>query len=139
MPERSAELLERVVAWDRAAFEPIRQEADRQRLAIVARFPLEAWPTLELDRYALGTSVHRSFCWHLEFGATELGSIRGGSAFKHIIFKRGSGEWYFPEGFATVEDAWDAFRGQMVHAFRLVAAGDFDGISAHCRCCRTGR
>ena len=99
MPDQSAELLDRIAAWDR---ERRGSRSDRrprrERSALIEAFPLEGWPTLELDRYALGTQVEHSFCWHLEFGARELGSIRGGNAMKHIIFRRRQRRVVLPAG-----------------------------------------
>ena len=125
-----AALLRAIEAWDRQEIRPELVEAERQRQAILTAFPLEAWPTLELDRYALGTGEQHTFCWFLEFGSSLLGSIGGGNAMKHLIFRRGSGEWYFPDGFATVEQAWISLRSQLTTALRLVRDGDFAGLSA---------
>src|SRR5437764_15208592 len=70
-------------------------KAETKRQDIVKRFPLAAWPALPLDRYALGQGATQdTWCWWLEYNSTELGSIRGGSARKHLIYKAKDG-WYF--------------------------------------------
>jgi hypothetical protein len=64
-----------------------RAQEDRER--VLAEFPLEAWPELPLERYALGLDPARrqmTYCRLIEFGIPNLGSIRGGSAAEHIYF-----------------------------------------------------
>src|SRR3954454_4360482 len=60
-------------------------------------FPLDGWPQMALERYALGHSGYKSsFCHRLEFASPELGSISGGSSRKLIIYHRADGsDWYF--------------------------------------------
>ncbi len=75
-------------------FSPARLEQDLtnahdKRAAIIERFPLDGWPTMSLEHYALGTDTSQeSFCWWMEYGSKELGSIRGGNASKHLIYYR---------------------------------------------------
>jgi MoxR-like ATPase len=98
--------------------------AEKQRLELISRFPKDAWSTMTLDQYALGQAAHPdNFCHAMEFVATDLGSIKGGSARKHLIyFQAGVGEWWFDAKlFASVEDAWFAVRQGFVDA---IAAGD---------------
>ena len=64
----------------------------------------------------------------MEFASTELGSIRGGAAYKHVIFKRATGSWYFDTTYPDVESAWTAVRGAFVEALNLADAGDYDAI-----------
>jgi 5-methylcytosine-specific restriction protein B len=102
--------------------------AERQR--ILDRFPLSRWPQLELGEYALGTGAKDPYCNVLEFRSSHLGSIRGGSAMKHIIFQRHDGQWWLPGTLAgaTAEEAWVRLRGQFVEAFEAAGAGDFDRL-----------
>ena len=115
---------------DRDALRKHQQIAEQHRSAILERFPLSEWPTLPLQRYALGTEDSSdSFCYWLEFGSIELGSIRGGSAMKHLIFKRQDGEdGYFPDRYNSVDEAWEAVRAGFVEAFRLSEEGQWDKI-----------
>src|ERR1700693_1638403 len=130
MPEK--DLSAAVDAWDRGAQAARTSDGDKARDEVVRRFPLGGWPTLPLDRYALGTSTSdESYCYWLEYRTDVLGSIRGGSARKHLIFKRRSdGQWSFPTGFATEQDAWNAIRDDYVRAFELAANGSFQDIEA---------
>src|SRR4051812_49965420 len=81
-----------LVAQAIAAYDPDAQEAsvvkaEEQRAEFLARFPKEDWPAMTLDRYALGQADHtENFCRWMEFVTTELGSIRGGNAKKHLIY-----------------------------------------------------
>lgn len=116
-------LSEALKTYDRAAHRDIAQSADAIRAEIVARFPLDEWPTMPLERYALGGQDKReSFCWYLEQGSPLLGSIRGGNSRNFGIYRRSpqkGGGWYFPPAFANVDVAWEALRGEFVRAFEL--------------------
>ena len=59
-----------ISAFDREASQGEVETADRQRQEVVGRFPLDGWPTLTLERYALGqaTTKKESYCWWMEFG-----------------------------------------------------------------------
>ncbi len=105
------------------------QKASEERQGILNRFPLEAWPQMTLERYALGQPDQEdTYCRWLEFISKNLGSIRGGSASKHIIFKHNSGEWSFPAPYSNVEEAWLALRAAFVKVFELAKANDYDEI-----------
>src|SRR6202162_6103488 len=87
MPEK--DLSAAVDAWDRGAQAARTSDGDKARDEVVRRVPLGGWPTLPLDRYALGTSTSdESYCYWLEYRTDVLGSIRGGSAPKHFTFNR---------------------------------------------------
>ena len=89
---------------------------------------IEQWPTLPLERYALGGPDHDNFCYVMEFESEALCSIRGGSARKHAIYRKASGDWYYDDSYPSVEAAWEAVRGAFVEAFRLARAGDFEAV-----------
>ena len=66
-----------------------------------------------LDRYALGQAEHQdNFCRWMEFRSPDVGSIRGGSAHKHLIyFQAKVNEWWFDTKlYTSVEEAWAAVR-----------------------------
>lgn len=123
---------EAISAWDREAFRPKLVEGERERAAVVEKFPLDGWPTLPLERYALGTSDSAdSFCRWMEYRTPTLASIGGGSARKHLIYKRlNEPGWYFDARFANEREAWDAVRAGFVRAFDLAAQGRFLEIGA---------
>ena len=113
-------------AFDRDAARLAAAKAEALRRSIVARFPIEQWPALPLERYALGGPDHDNFCYAMEFESEALGSIRGGSARKHAIYRKASGGWYYDDSYPSVEAAWEAVRGAFVEAFRFARADDFD-------------
>ncbi|MEU3980075.1 AAA family ATPase [Streptomyces sp. NPDC026672] len=123
--------------FDRAALGDLLKRADQDRRQVAERFPLDGWPDLTLDRYALGmpydAGTGHPFCWYMEYGTEALGSIRGGSAAKHIIYRqRRSGEWRLPASLqkagASIDEAWRLVRTEFVTAFDAVRSGDFHGI-----------
>jgi 5-methylcytosine-specific restriction protein B len=115
-------------AFDRDAARLAADNAEALRKSIVSRFPIEQWPTLPLERYALGGPDHDNFCYVMEFESEALCSIRGGSARKHAIYRKASGDWYYDNSYPSVEAAWEAVRGAFVEAFQLARAGDFDAV-----------
>ena len=104
--------------------------AEEERAGMLDRFPRSRWSTLTLEEYALGQedSSH-TLCRWLEFQTPHMGSIRGGSSRKLIIYKhREKAGWYFPPGYATKEDAWDRVRAAFIRAFKHADAGEFEAI-----------
>ncbi|WP_238419521.1 AAA family ATPase [Streptomyces taklimakanensis] len=109
-----------------------RAEAERQQ--VITEFPLEDWPKLPLERYALGQDQvpgRVPYCRLLEFGTPHLGSIRGGGAAKHIIFRHHSGQWRIsPPSLRETgpHEAWEQLRDQFVRAFEAVGNKDVDAV-----------
>jgi 5-methylcytosine-specific restriction enzyme B len=114
--------------FDRNAARLAAEKAEALRRSIVARFPIERWPTLPLERYALGGPDHDNFCYVMEFESEAIGSIRGGSARKHAIYRKTSGDWYYDDSYPSVEAAWEAVRGAFIEAFQLARADDFEAV-----------
>jgi 5-methylcytosine-specific restriction protein B len=117
------------------------RSADNVRMAraqieeIQRDFPREGWPTMPLERYALGVSDYKdTYCYRMEYGTAELGSIAGGSARKHMIFfRRNQQEWYHDPAFSDEREAWEHLRQGFVDAFNAVEIGrlaDVDEIEA---------
>jgi 5-methylcytosine-specific restriction protein B len=131
-----AKPLSRALAeFDRAARTDQIAEVDREIAQVVRDFPLDAWPTMPLERYALGTDVYQdSFCHRMEFGTGALCSMRGGSAAKHIIFRRKKeGVWRYPSDYGDEQDAWENVRAGFIEAFDTIQAGrisDIDTIAS---------
>ena len=122
------DLEDAVEAFDRDAARPAAERAETMRRSIVARFPIERWPALPLERYALGGPDHDNFCYVMEFESEALCSMRGGSARKHAIYRKASGDWYYDDSYPSVEAAWEAVRGAFVEAFRLARADEFEAV-----------
>lgn len=112
------------------------EQAEQVRLSVLEQFPLTGWRKMPLERYAMGANILEGlelgtpFCTVMEFRTDELGSIRGGSAKKHMIYRHNSGEWKFAPGLwgFDAEHAWELLRGEFVRAFGLIEAGEFDSI-----------
>lgn len=95
----------------------LRQGEDERR-DILRAFPLDAWATLPLERYALGLdSTEPTFCQWLEFKSKVLGRLGTRNAKNHAIYKQKDGTWFYPRQFADVEAAWVALRAAYVQAF----------------------
>jgi 5-methylcytosine-specific restriction protein B len=112
--------------WDRDQARPHAEAGEQERQEVLKRFPLEDWATLPLNRYALGVEEGDSFCWWMEFGTPHIGSIRGGSAKKHLIYRKSDGSgWYYVDRnrYPNVDAAWDAVRAGFVQAFDLAREG----------------
>ncbi|WP_256256013.1 AAA family ATPase [Streptomyces sp. MUSC 14] len=108
--------------------------AEDERKQVLSQFPMEKWGTLPLARYALGQTAPSgsgpTYCRLMEFGTPNLGSIKGGSAAKHIMYHHNSGEWRVAAPLRGMEpqEAWEELRGQFVRAFEAVADGDFEAM-----------
>lgn len=127
----AASITEALSSWDRGAVNARVDDAEALRAEFVERFPLNDWPQLPLERYALGQSTEGgTVCWWLEFKTRPVASMSGGSSNKHVIYRRRDQSWRFPASYATVEEAWDAVRQAFVDIFQLAAEGRFDEIDA---------
>ncbi|MEE4025054.1 AAA family ATPase [Gordonia sp. PKS22-38] len=85
---------------------------------------------MTLSDYALNTPDFRnSYSYFLEWGTPNLGSISGGSAHKHVIFRRNSGEWAYPRGYANVEEAWSDLHSGFLRMFDLADRGEWTSTS----------
>jgi 5-methylcytosine-specific restriction protein B len=129
---KATTLEDALAAWDRSKVADAVAEAESLRLQAVERFPIQAWPEMPLERYALGTDQSEdSYCYWLEFRTRMVGSISGGSAHKHLMFRqRSDGRWSYPTGFADEQGAWRAIRAAFVQAFELAAGRSFADIDA---------
>ncbi|MFJ9481642.1 McrB family protein [Streptomyces mirabilis] len=120
--------------FDRTAVADAESAAEDERKQVLSQFPLEAWAELPLERYALGQAAPAeagpTYCQLLEFRTPNLGSMRGGSAAKHIMYRHVSGEWRLaaPLRGTDPQDAWVELRGEFVRAFDAVGAGDFEAL-----------
>jgi 5-methylcytosine-specific restriction protein B len=118
------DLAEKIKQFDRAKMTEILEAVEQQRAEVLYGFPLERWPELPLERYALGLgSESVSYCRLLEFRTPALGGIGGGSAAKHIIYHHSDGEWRMAAPLQALEPhvAWERLRAEFVTAFDAVA------------------
>jgi 5-methylcytosine-specific restriction protein B len=102
---------------------------EKERAEILARFPLSQWPSMPLERYAVGLPSTDVYCTWLEFRTTHLGSMRGGSSNKLLVYKRKRKDgWFFYPPFRDEQEAWANIRADFVRAFELAREGRFDEI-----------
>lgn len=102
-------LLEVLATRDPAVAAARLAEAAGLRAAFVDRFPTERWADLDVEEYALGTSIEGgSVCWWLEYHTRPVGSIAGNSTKKHLIWRREDGSWRFPPRYSSLNDAWES-------------------------------
>lgn len=121
-----ASLLEVLANRDEAAAAARLAEATELRTSFVERFPTERWADLDVEEYALGTSIDGgSVCWWLEYHTRPVGSIAGGSAKKHLIWQREDETWRFPPRYSSLGEAWESVRAGFVEMLALAAHGDF--------------
>ena len=99
MNNSNVTLSQAITQFDRSPTNPVAEGYRSQRAEILKRFPRDKWPEMRLDDYALGQpAVEDTYCRWLEYKSPRMGSIRGGSARKLIIYKRKEREgWYFPK------------------------------------------
>ena len=130
MIKRNLTLSEVIAQFDRSPKNPAAEGYRSQRAEILERFPRDKWPEMKLEDYALGQpAVEDTYCHWLEYRSQWVGSIRGGSARKLIIYKRKDREgWYFPKNFSSEREAWDRLRSEFLQAFELAARGDWERI-----------
>ena len=119
-----------IAQLDRSPTSPAAEGYRSQHAEILKRFPRDKWPEMRLEDYALGQpGVEDTYCYWLEYKSQWMGSIRGGSARKLVIYKRRDREgWYFPNLFSDEGEAWDRLRSEFVEAFELAARGDWERI-----------
>jgi 5-methylcytosine-specific restriction protein B len=113
-----------IANFDREAAGRAADRAEEERRRVLEEFPLEIWAELPLERYALGPAAYGgpgySFCRLMEYSTNAFGSIRGGSAAKHIVYQHRTGEWRIvPSALRglSVREAWAAVRTEFVTAF----------------------
>ncbi|WP_246108617.1 McrB family protein [Streptomyces sedi] len=128
-------LSRRIAEFDREAAARAADSAEEERLRVLEEFPLDAWGELPLEWYALGPTPQGgpryTFCGLMEYGTNALGSIRGGSAGKHIVYRHRTGEWRVVPSTLRglgVQEAWAKVRAEFVTAFAAAASGAYGRI-----------
>ncbi|MFL0177483.1 hypothetical protein [Mycobacterium sp. SMC-13] len=119
-------IVQALSSWDRAAVAGRVAEADELQHQFIQRFPVAKWPALPLEEYALGQGAQDTVSWWMEYKTGPVGSIKGGSAHKHLIFLARNGSWRFPKEYESVDRAWAAVREGFVEMLDLGANGQFD-------------
>ena len=119
-----------IAEFDSAAYQAFEHEAEIQREATLERYPRDHWPRMTLEEYAQGQEDRPdNFCRWIERQTDQMGSIRGGSARKLIIYKhRDKPGWYFPPEYEDEREAWEAVRAAFVRAFDYADAERWDEL-----------
>ncbi len=93
------------------------------------KFPMESIATLPLEKYAIGLG-EGTLCYEYEFGSVPLGSIKGGSAAKFLVFfNKGKGVWKSTlRAEPDPHKAWELLRAGLVESLQLAAAGRWEEI-----------
>jgi 5-methylcytosine-specific restriction protein B len=122
--------LDKALACYSPRADPKVPKAKEEREKIRRLFPMESWPAMRLEQYALGQGgAADTFCRLIEVGSVNIGHWHGGTAKKFIIYKhRDRPGWYYPDSYGDVQEAWAAVRAAFVEAFRRAAAGDWEAI-----------
>ena len=130
--KKQTSLNEALAAYDRSSQAALISAAEEQRNYILEHFPKAGWPDLELTQYALGQKGKKgTFCYLLEYGSKALGSLKGGSAAKHIIYKHGKKEgWFFPDDFGNEQAAWIDLREGFLKLFKLADSENWQAADA---------
>lgn len=131
MSQAFKSLQDAIAKFDRKSIESHIQSGEVERQEILRRFPISEWPTMPLEKYALGLpQSSESFCRWIEFNSPHLGSMRGGSAVKHLIYKhKNKPGWYFyPPTMKDENEAWLAIRGDFVKMFQAAEDGNWGQI-----------
>jgi 5-methylcytosine-specific restriction protein B len=121
-----------VKEFDRKGAAAYVRSHEEQLQQLLSHFPLADWPRMTLEQYALGQEESdETFCRWMEFRSLDVGSIRGGSARKLIIYKhKDKLGWYYPREFHNEVEAWHALRSEFIQAFELARRGEWDDIDA---------
>jgi hypothetical protein len=118
--------------YDRTHAANFANEAERQRTEMLRRYPFEKWETLALEEYTLGLpNSTDSYCNWLERKTPNLGSIRGGSSTKHMIyFGRGEGQWKWSKRMRYTDEraAWTSIRQGFHEMFSFAQVGRWSEI-----------
>jgi 5-methylcytosine-specific restriction enzyme B len=131
MVDKSKSFEEALHAFDKNTYSEAIREAGEQREKVVKLFPLDHWSDMTLEEYALGQeSSENTYCRWMEFRTVHLGSIRGGSAAKMIIYKhKNRPGWYFDEQkYENVQQAWEAVRQGFIEALEKASQDTWDEI-----------
>jgi 5-methylcytosine-specific restriction protein B len=127
---RELTLEQAIEDFDAGAYQAFEHEAEEQRAETLRRYPRAHWPDMTLEEYAQGQDGQpENLCRWIERQTDQMGSIRGGSARKLIVYKhRSEPGWYFPPEFGDEQAAWTRVRAAFIEAFALADQGRWDEI-----------
>ena len=123
-------LFEAIASFDREAVKEKLAAAKTQRQTILDRFPKTEWADMDLTQYALGQQDNKeTYCYFLEFQSKALGSMRGGTSRKMVVYKhKNKPGWSFPDAYEDEQQAWDALKSGFLKLFKLADAENWNAI-----------
>lgn len=123
-------LQEALTGWDPTPVAARLAAAAQQRAEVLRLHPLDGCSELPVERYALGGD-RETFCYLMEYGTPDLGGIGGGSARKHLIYRRShDGSWYVDNRLPSLADGWNRVRNGFVRALDLASSRDFAALES---------
>lgn len=130
MPKSPQTIQEFIKSYDPKITQAHIDAGEQERREFLDHFPLQNWSTIMLEQYALGQSdSSNTYCRWIEFKTLHLGSMRGGSAVKHLIYKyKNKPGWYFPSEYADEQQAWQKIRSAFLKMFDLAQADQWEQI-----------
>lgn len=118
-----------VESWDPSSVDAVVSSAAAEREAFCQRFPRADWSTMPVETYALGVGGEPVSYW-LEYKTKSVGPLPAHNASTHLIYKDKDGDWRWPKGWSSLDEAWSAVRAGVVEALALAEAGDNAAIDA---------
>jgi hypothetical protein len=117
---------------DRHSIEAEVRDAEKQRARLAQLFPKEIIASLPLEKYVVGLGEKDTLCYEYEFGTRGMGSIKGGSARKHLIYfsKTQNAMRSTLKEEPDPQAAWLKLRAGIVESLDLAAQGRWDEIDA---------
>jgi 5-methylcytosine-specific restriction protein B len=104
-------------------------EATQLHQEFLKRYPRERIASLTLDEYALGKG--EGACFWLEYGTDKLGSIRGATALKHVVYFDSKGnQWRYNKKYTSEDEAFQAVRTGLLKLFEFAEHDRFTEIDA---------
>ncbi len=127
----AASLADFARSYDRDLLKSRCADAERMRERLRELFPRESLAALPLEKYAIGLG-EGTLCYEYEFGSSAIGSIKGGSAFKYLVFfNKAKGVWK-----STLREepdpqkAWELLRADLVRAMDYAEQGRWSELDA---------
>ena len=113
--------------FDRSTIVEHCSKALAERTALQKAFPRESLATMAVEKYAMGLGGNNTLCWTYEFGSDHVGSIKGGSVFKFVVWFGKDGELVSS---AKKDEpnpvlAWEKLRAGLIRSLELCDAGNF--------------
>jgi hypothetical protein len=127
-----------VTKFDRNSMNAASQEAKAQREKIIGGFPADTFLDLPIERYGLGQGS-QTLSYLLEYGSTELGSIKGRRVDKHgVYFDKTDGVWKSTLAFEPdPQKAWKQLREDFFQSYQLARVGKWEEIDKLATASRT--